>query len=108
MTKFSTTKIILTLHFLLYSTGQALQDSYQQELETIKLDALPWHKRIWIKYRRIFGMLIPALFFHLFWWAYFIKFNHFGLFNSNYRISIMAVFGSLIAGIKFTIFADSW
>eukprot|EP00111_Clytia_hemisphaerica_P024662 TCONS_00072695-protein len=79
--------------------GQALQDSYQQELENIKLDALPWHKRVWIKYRRIFGMLIPALFFHLFWWAYFIKFNHFDLFNSNYRISIMAVFGSLIAGL---------
>lgn len=64
------------------------------------MQSLPWHKRMMIKYRRLIGMAIPALFFHFFWLAYFIKFDLWHMFStdSNYRISIMAIFGSLIAG----------
>ena len=45
-------------------------------------------------------MAIPALFFQLFWLAFFIKFDQWYLFSQdgNYRISIMAIFGSMIAG----------
>ncbi|XP_057309888.1 uncharacterized protein LOC130647906 [Hydractinia symbiolongicarpus] len=52
-----------------------------------------------VKYRRVIGMVIPALVFHLLWWAYFIKFNTWYLFKEHYEISIMMIFGSMIAGM---------
>lgn len=84
----------------MFFKGQALNDNYEKELEKLEMQSLPWHKRMMIKYRRLIGMAIPALFFHFFWLAYFIKFDLWHMFStdSNYRISIMAIFGSLIAG----------
>jgi len=81
-------------------TGQALDDDYQKELENENIQRLPYYRRICIKYRHLIGMAIPALFFQFFWLVYFIKFEQWNLFkvNDNYRITIMAIFGSLIAG----------
>ncbi|XP_057309740.1 uncharacterized protein LOC130647788 [Hydractinia symbiolongicarpus] len=78
--------------------GQALSEDYENQLVNMPHDA-PWHKKFFVKYRRIIGMVIPAFVFHLLWWAYFIKFNTWYLFEEHYGISIMMIFGSMIAGM---------
>lgn len=80
--------------------GQALTEDYENQLVNMPHDA-PWHEKFFVKYRRIVGMVIPALVFHQLWWAYFIKFNTWYLFEEHYVISIMMIFGSMIAGTLF-------
>jgi len=49
-------------------------------------------------YRRLKGVLMPAIFFHLIWWSYMIKHDHFHLFEDKYYMTITMIFGSMIAG----------
>eukprot|EP00242_Pyramimonas_sp_CCMP2087_P015026 CAMPEP_0198211960 /NCGR_PEP_ID=MMETSP1445-20131203/25441_1 /TAXON_ID=36898 /ORGANISM="Pyramimonas sp., Strain CCMP2087" /LENGTH=468 /DNA_ID=CAMNT_0043886321 /DNA_START=310 /DNA_END=1716 /DNA_ORIENTATION=- len=49
-------------------------------------------------WRPLKGVLIPAAFFHLVWWAYMIKFDLFYVFEEKYYMSFVMIFGSLIAG----------
>mmetsp|Transcript_14828 Transcript_14828/g.31852 ORF Transcript_14828/g.31852 Transcript_14828/m.31852 type:complete len:405 (-) Transcript_14828:160-1374(-) len=49
-------------------------------------------------YRRLKGVLMPAIFFHLVWWSYMIKHDLFHLFEEKYYMTITMVFGSMIAG----------
>jgi uncharacterized membrane protein YfcA len=52
-------------------------------------------KDLW---RPLKGVLIPASFLHLVWWAYMIKFDLFYVFEEKYYLSYVMIFGSLIAG----------
>jgi len=49
-------------------------------------------------YRRLKGVLAPAIFFHLIWWSYMIKHEHFGLFEDKWYMTVTMIFGSMIAG----------
>jgi len=49
-------------------------------------------------YRRAKGILAPAIFFHLLWWSYMIKHNHFSLFEDKWYMTVTMIFGSMIAG----------
>lgn len=52
-------------------------------------------------FRRLKGVLMPALFFHAIWWSYMIKhdlFRNENLFEDKYYMSITMIFGSMIAG----------
>lgn len=49
-------------------------------------------------YRRLKGVLAPAIFFHLIWWSYMIEHNKFHLFEEKYYMTITMIFGSMIAG----------
>jgi len=49
-------------------------------------------------YRRAKGVLLPAIFFHLIWWSYMIKHEHFALFEDKWYMTITMIFGSTIAG----------
>eukprot|EP00240_Pyramimonas_obovata_P004990 CAMPEP_0118931978 /NCGR_PEP_ID=MMETSP1169-20130426/8874_1 /TAXON_ID=36882 /ORGANISM="Pyramimonas obovata, Strain CCMP722" /LENGTH=404 /DNA_ID=CAMNT_0006874561 /DNA_START=81 /DNA_END=1295 /DNA_ORIENTATION=+ len=49
-------------------------------------------------YRRLKGVVMPAIFFHLCWWSYMIKHDLFHLFEDKYYMTITMVFGSMIAG----------
>jgi len=49
-------------------------------------------------YRRLKGVLMPAIFFHVCWWSYMIKHELFHLFEDKYYMTITMIFGSMIAG----------
>ena len=86
--------------FYFVHPGQELKKAPEESLEK-RLEGKSWSRRVLIKYRRILGFCVPAILFHLFWWAYFIKYNTWYLFPDKYEMTITMIFGSLIAGISF-------
>ena len=70
----------------------------QQAALQKQCEGLPLYKRLLITHRRIIGFIIPAMFVHALWWAFFAKHDLWQLFLTRYPMSITMVFGSLIAG----------
>ncbi len=77
--------------------GQFLNKEQEDALEALSEDDSLVHK-ITVKHRRIVGLIIPAFFFHTFWWAIAIQYNLWYIFKEKYYMSITMIFGSIIAG----------
>jgi len=72
-----------------------------QEQAVVTPDNASWMSR----HRKIIGMLLPALVFHIFWWTYAAQNDTFKLFtedggmgNPRWYVSLTMAFGSMIAG----------
>jgi len=52
-----------------------------------------------VNHRRHIGLILPALFFHFWWWGVFIKYDLWHLFKEKYFMTITMIFGSIIAGM---------
>ncbi|XP_031560130.1 uncharacterized protein LOC116296266 isoform X2 [Actinia tenebrosa] len=79
--------------------GQSLSMRHETALRESLNDYTPWYKVVLVKHRRVVGLLLPALFFHFFWWGIFIKYDLWHLFLDKYYMSITMIFGSMIAGM---------
>ncbi|CAH1801306.1 unnamed protein product [Owenia fusiformis] len=78
--------------------GQALDKRQTIALAHLGPDT-PWYKRLVVRHRRLLGLLLPAAFFHMVWWALAVRYNLWQLFPDRYFISITMIFGSMIAGM---------
>ena len=85
---------------LTFLSGQALSKSHQTNLQQKKeeLLKLPCHKRMLLTHRRLIGLLIPAILYHVCWWALAIKYQFWGLFVDNYYMTLTMIVGSIVAG----------
>ena len=68
------------------------------KLTDTEYGAPTWAQSVLIRYRRVIGFLIPAAFFHFFWWALAIKYSYWQLFPEKYAMVITMIFGSVFAG----------
>ncbi|XP_064644275.1 uncharacterized protein LOC135498055 [Lineus longissimus] len=78
--------------------GQIPNQTQVEELKNLS-DDLPLHRKLLLKYRRLIAFAIPALIVHFLWWATFIKWNMWHLFETGYPMSITMIGGSIIAGM---------
>ena len=75
-----------------------MDENHQDELDKEKIAALPMPERLFVKYRRVLGLVLPGVVFHFFWWAYMIKHDLFHVYVDKYFMALTMIFGSLIAG----------
>lgn len=84
--------------FKYFLEGQAVNKRQQLAIANLDPDT-PFLRRILVTHRRLLGFLLPALFFHAFWWAFMIYHNTWHLFRDKYQLTITMVFASLLAGM---------
>ena len=80
-----------------FVSGQSLNKTQTAAIEKVD-PSMPLYKRILILHRRPLAIILPTIFFHVFWWAYMIKFDAFHYFKDRYSMTITMIFGSIIAG----------
>ncbi|CAH1802681.1 unnamed protein product [Owenia fusiformis] len=78
--------------------GQTLDYDHNKVVSELSPDA-SFTERLLVHHRRLLGILIPMTFFITFWLAIVTKHNLWFTFKENYFMSIVMVFGSLIAGM---------
>ncbi|ELT97033.1 hypothetical protein CAPTEDRAFT_215676 [Capitella teleta] len=78
--------------------GQDLQHKEQEKIVDLVVER-PWYDGFFVRNRRLTAFVLPALLFHICWWAVMIKRDLWFYFEDNFFISITMIFGSMIAGM---------
>jgi hypothetical protein len=83
-----------------FCEGQLIDEAELERSKRLEeiASSLPLFERILFKYRKQVGMAIPFFIIHIFWWTYMISTQSFYLFETRYFISIVMIFGSMVAG----------
>lgn len=77
--------------------GQALDRSATKAIEELDPNAPLW-KQVYVKHRRILGIMIPMTFFWILWLSIMGTYNYWYVFETKYWMSITMVFGAMFAG----------